>query len=82
MNFVFAAKHLNGKKIDSHLHFFRGYCEMFDPDYCLMLDIGTKPLSGSIGQLIDLLDTMEDIGGACGDMGIDMSFPKNPLVYA
>jgi chitin synthase len=28
------------------------------------------------------MDTMDKIGGACGDMGIDMSFPKSPLVYA
>jgi chitin synthase len=72
MNFVLAAKHLNGSKIDSHLHFFRGFCGMFNPDYCFMLDIGTQPLKKSFSKLINFMDSMKDIGGACGDMEIEL----------
>jgi hypothetical protein len=31
VNFILAVKHLNNKKIDSHLYFFRGFCELFNP---------------------------------------------------
>ena len=43
INFITAVKHLNNKKIDSHLYFFRGFCEYLEPEYCMLLDIGTKP---------------------------------------
>jgi chitin synthase len=42
INFFFAVKHLNNGKIDSHLYFFRGFCAELNPDYCLLLDIGTE----------------------------------------
>lgn len=38
---VFAVKHFNNQKIDSHLYFFRGFCQELNPSYCLLLDIGT-----------------------------------------
>jgi len=31
VNFIIAVKHLNNKKIDSHLYFFRGFCEYLNP---------------------------------------------------
>jgi chitin synthase len=72
MNFVFAAKHMNKGKIDSHFYFFRGFCEMMNPEYCLMLDIGTEPLHDSVTKLVSVLDAMPHIGGVCGDMDIDL----------
>jgi hypothetical protein len=45
VNFITAVKHLNNKKIDSHLYFFRGFCEYLEPEFCMLVDIGTKPLS-------------------------------------
>ena len=45
VNFITAVKHLNNKNIDSHLYFFRGFCEYLEPEFCMLVDIGTKPLS-------------------------------------
>jgi chitin synthase len=45
VNFITAVKHLNNKKIDSHLYFFRGFCEYLEPEFCMLVDIGTKPLA-------------------------------------
>lgn len=41
VNFITAVKHLNNKKIDSHLYFFRGFCEYLEPEFCMLVDIGT-----------------------------------------
>jgi chitin synthase len=43
VNFILAVKHLNNKKIDSHLYFFRGFCELLNPHNCMCIDIGTEP---------------------------------------
>lgn len=36
-------KHLNGTKLSSHLWFFEGFCRYLDPEYVVLLDVGTKP---------------------------------------
>ena len=48
VNFILAVKHLNNKKIDSHLYFFRGFCEYLNPSNCMCIDIGTEPQYQSI----------------------------------
>eukprot|EP00347_Sterkiella_histriomuscorum_P019417 403341703 len=72
VNFVFAVKHFNNQKIDSHLYFYRGFCEYLNPEQCLLLDIGTQALPGSINKLVKLLDMNVNIGGACGEIEVEM----------
>jgi chitin synthase len=36
-------KHLNGTKLSSHLWFFEGFCRYLDPEFIVLLDVGTKP---------------------------------------
>jgi len=76
VNFITAVKHLNNKKIDSHLYFFRGFCEYLEPEFCMLVDIGTKPLKQSINKLYQYMWCNDDIGGACGDMGVDLKIAK------
>jgi chitin synthase len=73
VNFIMAIKHLNNKKIDSHLYFFRGFCEYLNPNLCMCIDIGTAPEPQSINQLYRLMESVKNIGGACGDMGVDLN---------
>lgn len=40
---MFLNKHANGKKLSSHLWFFSGFCPMFRPTYCCLIDTGTEP---------------------------------------
>ncbi|CDW86208.1 UNKNOWN [Stylonychia lemnae] len=72
VNFVFAIKQFNNLKIDSHLYFYRGFCEFLNPDQVFLLDIGTQALSGSISKLVRLLDYGKNIGGACGEIEVEM----------
>lgn len=80
VNFITAVKHLNNKKIDSHLYFFRGFCEYLEPEFCMLVDIGTKPLRQSINKLYEHMWANDDIGGACGDMGVDLKIAKGNCI--
>ena len=80
VNFITAVKHLNNKKIDSHLYFFRGFCEYLEPEFCMLVDIGTKPLEQSINKLYEYMWANDDIGGACGDMGVDLKIANGHFI--
>lgn len=41
MHIMFAVKHRNDGKINSHKWFFQAICKYLKPELCLMLDIGT-----------------------------------------
>ena len=42
MHIMFAVKHRNDGKINSHKWFFQAFCKYLKPELCLMLDIGTR----------------------------------------
>ena len=65
INFVFGVKHKNDGKINSHKYFFQAICEYLQPEYCLMLDIGTRADKGSIYKLYNYMKTMPNCGGCC-----------------
>jgi len=76
INFFFAVKHLNNGKIDSHLYFFRGFCAELNPDYCLLLDIGTEAKPQSINRLVHYMDAYPKVGGSCGEIAVDLELLK------
>ena len=39
----FLLKHLNAKKLSSHMWFFEGFCRFLKPKYCCLIDVGTVP---------------------------------------
>lgn len=45
-------KHTNGTKLSSHLWFFEGFCRQFNPELCILLDVGTKPSPKGILKLL------------------------------
>jgi chitin synthase len=46
-------KHTNGTKLSSHLWFFEGFCRQFNPEICILLDVGTKPSSLGILKYLE-----------------------------
>jgi chitin synthase len=73
MNFTFAIKHRNDGKINSHKWFFNALAQMLDPEVCLMLDIGTRPLSGSLSKLYKYMAAHNNCGGCCGEIEVDLA---------
>mmetsp|Transcript_29073 Transcript_29073/g.21058 ORF Transcript_29073/g.21058 Transcript_29073/m.21058 type:complete len:253 (+) Transcript_29073:227-985(+) len=43
INFIWAIKQRNDGKINSHKWFFQGVCKYLKPEFCMLLDIGTRP---------------------------------------
>lgn len=66
-------KHLNGTKLSSHLWFFQGFCRQFNPEICILLDVGTKPSPKGILKLIAAFED-KNCGGVTGFMSVDANF--------
>ncbi|KAL4499711.1 hypothetical protein ABPG72_017251 [Tetrahymena utriculariae] len=63
-------KHLNAKKLSSHLWFFEGFCRQFQPKYCALVDVGTIPDQFGLVNMFKALEADKSIGGVCGFMGL------------
>jgi chitin synthase len=48
---VFALKQKNGGKLDSHLWFFYAFAEQLEPDYTVLIDVGTIPSRSALFRL-------------------------------
>lgn len=68
-------KHLNGTKLSSHLWFFQGFCRFLEPEFIVLLDVGTEPSSTGIANLMRGFDN-KDVGGVTGLMSVDSNFPS------
>ena len=71
VNFVFAIKHNNGGKLNSHLFFFHGFCEYLNPTYATLVDIGTEPVDGAISRLMRHMNLNLNCGGCCGEIEVE-----------
>jgi len=71
INFIFAIKHKNDGKINSHKWFFQGICKYLKPEFTLMLDIGTRPDDYAITKLYKYMVQNENCGGCCGEIEVD-----------
>lgn len=68
LNFYFCVKQFNKRKLNTHLWFFEGFCEMIQPTYAMLLDVGTKPLSGSLFYLYEAMVCDSQLAGCCGEI--------------
>ena len=73
INFMLAIKHRNDGKINSHKWFFQGVCKYVKPEFCLMLDIGTRPEPYALLKLYKQMKNNKRCGGCCGEIEVDMS---------
>ena len=70
INLFIVIKHENSGKIDSHQWFFKGFWEYFNPEYAILIDIGTIPMKRSISYIIQWMNDERRIGGACGEIEV------------
>ena len=71
LQLIFAVKEENAGKLDSHLWFFDAFADSLQPDFCFLIDVGTKPGPRSLVKLRDTLKSDEKVAGVCGQMEID-----------
>ncbi|KAI9339200.1 chitin synthase-domain-containing protein [Zopfochytrium polystomum] len=83
---IFCLKERNAKKINSHRWFFNAFGKVLSPKVCVLLDVGTKPSSKSIYHLWKAFDKNPQVGGACGEIYVEVGAGGckliNPLVAA
>lgn len=72
INFIFAIKQRNDGKINSHKWFFHGLCKYLKPQYCLMLDIGTRPDKYSVMRLVNYMQRNPTCGGCQGEIEVEL----------
>ncbi|KAJ3109173.1 Chitin synthase, class 2 [Phlyctochytrium planicorne] len=84
MRVIFLLKERNAKKINSHRWFFSAVCEQLNPDYCILIDVGTKPSKESFLHLYREFERDENVAGVCGEitaeLGSFMMKVLNPIV--
>jgi cellulose synthase/poly-beta-1,6-N-acetylglucosamine synthase-like glycosyltransferase len=68
LKLVFCVKQMNKRKLNSHLWFFGGFCPMIKPRFVMMLDVGTRPLPGSLFYLYQAMDRDSQVAGCCGEI--------------
>ncbi|EGR27608.1 hypothetical protein IMG5_193390 [Ichthyophthirius multifiliis] len=64
-------KHLNAKKLSSHMWFFEGFCRQFKPKYCALVDVGTLPAKDGLVKFYMAMEGNKNIGGVCGFLGLE-----------
>jgi chitin synthase len=69
---VFCLKEKNAKKINSHRWFFNAFCRQLNPNVTVLLDVGTMPTDKSIYYLWKSFDRNKKVGGACGEIAVDV----------
>ncbi|CAK4709169.1 hypothetical protein LEN26_021087 [Aphanomyces euteiches] len=72
---VYALKESNAGKLNSHLWFFNAFCNQVDPDYNLLLDVGTLPTKSAFYKLLSTLEMKRDVGGVCGEIAVSQPIP-------
>lgn len=69
---LFCLKEQNKKKLNSHRWFFNAFGPLLKPNVCVLLDVGTKPTGTSIYDLWKCFDKHSNVGGACGEICVDV----------
>ncbi|CAE6434835.1 unnamed protein product [Rhizoctonia solani] len=69
---LFCLKEQNKKKLNSHRWFFNAFGPLIKPNVCILLDVGTKPTGTSIYELWKCFDRHKGVGGACGEICVDV----------
>jgi len=54
---------------------------LFDPEYCILTDVGVKPKQGAIYRMWAHMENNQKCGGVCGYMGLQIENPTDDLGY-
>jgi cellulose synthase/poly-beta-1,6-N-acetylglucosamine synthase-like glycosyltransferase len=68
VNLYFCVKHENKRKLNSHLWYFGGFCKVMNPDFCMLIDVGTEPEDRALYLLYNALQKDAQIAGVCGEI--------------
>ncbi|OMJ86741.1 hypothetical protein SteCoe_11677 [Stentor coeruleus] len=68
MQVHFCVKQKNQRKLNSHLWFFRVFCNKAKPKFVFFIDVGTEPEENALIKLYHTFNEDENIAGVCGEI--------------
>lgn len=77
LQLIFCVKHLNKRKLNTHLWFFGGFCYALNPRFIQLLDVGTIPKAKSLWYLYEAMVVDKNCAGCCGEIK-----PLNPSIFS
>ncbi|KAF0687960.1 Aste57867_20341 [Aphanomyces stellatus] len=72
---IFALKEHNAGKLNSHEWYFNAFAEQVQPEYTVLLDVGTMPTAKAFYLLLAAMELDPQIGGTCGEIAVDKPIP-------
>jgi chitin synthase len=84
MDVHFVIKHKNRSKIESHLWFFKGFCNQLNPTFSFIIDAGTIALWNSISRMILYMEVDPQVGGCAGEIEVmlpDKNEDGSPITF-
>ena len=76
LNFIYALKQRNAKKLDSHAWVVEGIAPALTPEFVVFLDVGTRPRPTAVRMLVREMQLDERIAGCCGEITIDAPYRR------
>jgi hypothetical protein len=67
---AFAAKEKNGGKLNSHLWAFSAFARQVQPEFLLLMDVGTFPREYAIARMIAAMQENPQVAGVCGEIAV------------
>ena len=80
VKFVYAIKESNMGKLDTHRHFFAGFCEELHPRYCSLIDVGTRFDDHTYFGFIHMGEIKSKLGGISQE--VEVMWKWSPLVIS
>ncbi|OMJ95123.1 hypothetical protein SteCoe_1485 [Stentor coeruleus] len=68
LNLIFCIKQLNKRKLNSHRWFLEGFCDIINPKFIMMLDVGTRPKRKGLYSLYEAMRKDPRLAGCCGEI--------------
>jgi cellulose synthase/poly-beta-1,6-N-acetylglucosamine synthase-like glycosyltransferase len=68
LQLIWVIKEQNRRKLNTHLWFFEGFCEYIQPEYVMLLDVGTQPRRSALYRLYEAMVLDPKIAGCCGEI--------------
>ena len=81
IKFVYAIKESNMGKLDTHRHFFSGFCQQLSPRYCSLIDVGTTFDDHSYFGFLRMAEIKSSFGGICQEIEVKWSW-RSPLLIS
>lgn len=63
-------KEKNAGKLSSHAWLLSGLASLLDPQFVVLLDVGTAPREGALAELVGHMQDDPDCGGCCGEIAV------------